>query len=67
MDGVRQSADLFGVNFPGQPTVKEITWESEYGVTLPGRVYSVEVKAPYSVIVVDFTTIGAKHAEKLKV
>jgi hypothetical protein len=60
-------ADLFGVNFPGQPAVKEIAWESEYGVTLPGRVYSVDAEgARYSVTVIDFTTIGAKHAEKLK-
>ena len=59
--------DLFAVNFPKQPTVSEITYESEYGITVPGRVYSVEDGGSrYSVAVIDFTSVGPKHAEKLK-
>lgn len=61
------SPDLFAVNFPKQPVVKDITYESEYGITVPGRIYSVEDEgARYSVTVVDFTSVGPKHAEKLK-
>ncbi len=59
--------DLFAVNFPKQPTITEITYESEYGITVPGRVYSVEDGGSrYSVTVIDFTSVGPKHAEKLK-
>src|SRR5439155_11618871 len=34
--------DLFAVDFPGQPTIKDITWKTEYEITLPGHVYSGE-------------------------
>lgn len=30
--------DFFHVNFPGQPKVQDITYPTEYGITLPGRV-----------------------------
>jgi hypothetical protein len=59
--------DLFAVNFPSKPNVKDITYETEYGITLPGRVYSVEDgMSHYSVTVIDFTGAAQKHAEKLK-
>src|SRR5262245_55634931 len=59
--------DFFAVNFPGKPAVKEITYDTEYGITLPGRVYSFDdATGRYSVTVIDFTTAGQKHAEKLK-
>ena len=47
--------DFFGVNFPGEPKVRDITYPTEYGISLPGRVYSVE-NGPnrYSVTVVDY-------------
>ena len=47
-------ADFFTVNFPSEPTVRDITYPTEYRVTLPGRVHSVE-NGPnrYSVTVID--------------
>jgi hypothetical protein len=53
--------DLFAVNFPGEPKAQDISYRTEYEITLPGRVYSVE-KGPsrYSVTVVDY-----KDAEKI--
>jgi hypothetical protein len=50
--------DGFKIDFPGMPTVTESVWQSEYGFTLPARVYSVE-KGPerYSMTVVDYTNI----------
>src|SRR5713226_8769517 len=46
--------DFFAVAFPGEPNVKDITWATEYGITLPGRVYSVENgRGRYSATVID--------------
>jgi hypothetical protein len=53
--------DFFAVNFPGEPKVQEIMYDTEYAITLPGRVYSVETgPSRYSVTVVDY-----KDAEKI--
>jgi hypothetical protein len=58
-------ADFFSVNFPAQPVVKAITYDTEYGLTLPGNVYSVEEgKNKYSVTVVDYTTAEKLHTER---
>ena len=47
--------DLFGVNFPREPNAQEITYTTEYGITLPGRVYSAGSGPDrYSVTVVDY-------------
>ena len=47
--------DRFTCNFPGQPTVSETTWVSEYGADLPARVYEAELGASrYSVTVADY-------------
>jgi len=44
------------VNFPDGPTVTETSYASEYGATLPARVYTVRKGASlHSVTVVDFT------------
>ena len=58
-------ADLFTVNFPGEPKVQSITYTTEYGITLPGHVYSYE-DGPnrYSVTVVDYTGAAKIHAEQ---
>jgi hypothetical protein len=47
--------DFFHVNFPGQPKVQDITYQTEYGITLPGHAYRVE-NGPnrYSVTVVNY-------------
>ena len=53
--------DFFAVDFPGEPNVQDITYPTEYDITLPGRVYSVENgPSRYSVTVVDY-----KDAEKI--
>ena len=53
--------DLFAADFPGEPTVKDITWKTEYGITLPGHVYSVEnARGKYSATVIDY-----KDTEKI--
>jgi len=58
--------DLFTVNFPDKPTVKEISYATEYGVTLPGRVHSYEAGGSrYAVTVVDYTNIQKLHAARL--
>jgi len=59
--------DLFSVNFPGQPEVRNITYPTEFGVTLPGRLY-VAQDGPnrYSVTVVDYATVQQLHAKRLE-
>jgi hypothetical protein len=53
--------DRFTCNFPGQPTVTETTWLSEYGATLPARLYSADAgQSRYSMLVIDYN-----HAERL--
>jgi hypothetical protein len=32
--------DFFEVNFQGEPKVREITYSTEYGISLPGRLYT---------------------------
>ncbi|MGH9256770.1 MAG: hypothetical protein ACRD3C_19595, partial [Vicinamibacterales bacterium] len=50
--------DGFRVDFPGQPRVQDITWTSEYGYTLPARVYSADRgRERYSITVVDYRGI----------
>jgi len=47
--------DYFSVNFPTAPKIQEITYPSEYRVTLPGRVYSADAgRNHYSVTVIDY-------------
>lgn len=59
--------DLFIVNFPGEPAVRAIDYPTEYGVTLPARVYTVEDRGSrYSVTVVDYTQAGRLHTERAK-
>ena len=59
--------DFFSVNFPGQPEVRDITYATEYGITLPGRVHSRE-DGPnrYSVTVIDYSTAQQIHTERSK-
>jgi hypothetical protein len=53
--------DRFTCNFPGQPTVTETTWVSEFGAELPARVYTAEVgPSRYTVTVADYN-----HAERI--
>ena len=60
-------ADLFRVNFPGEPTLKEIRYTSAFDATYPGRVYSYESGASrYSATVVDFRDAERIHTERMK-
>ena len=57
--------DFFIVNFPGEPTVGNITYPTEFGVTVPARVYNVEDRSSrYSVTVVDYSPGERIHAER---
>jgi len=59
--------DGFKVNFPGQPTVTESTWTSEYEYTLPARVYrAARGGERYSVTVVDYAPIAPQGSERFK-
>jgi len=59
--------DMFTVNFPGQPTVQDINWETEYRLTIPGHVHKYEAKGErYSVTVVDYSNVEKIHAERVK-
>ena len=63
----RNRADFFSVNFPGEPKVRDITYRTEYSITLPARVYAVE-NGPthYSVTVVDYANLESLEAERVK-
>lgn len=58
--------DYFSVSFPGEPSVREITYPTEYRITLPGRVYSYE-DSPYrySVTVVDYSDAVELHLARV--
>ncbi len=59
--------DLFTVNFPDQPTVRDVTYPTEYGITLPGRVHSSENgPSRYSATVIDYSNTQKIHAARLE-
>ena len=59
--------DFFTVNFPSDPKVQDITYTTEYGITLPARVYSSADGANrYSVTAVDYPGAEKIHAERNK-
>ncbi len=60
--------DFFGVNLPAQPSVKDIKYNTEYGVqVLPGRVYNSEAGGErYSITVVDYSNLQKMEAERVK-
>ncbi len=56
--------DRFSVDFPTDPSVEETTYETEYGFTLPARIYTAEDDfGTYSVTAVDWSGAEALHAE----
>ena len=60
-------ADLFGVNFPSEPKVQEIAYATEFGINLPGHVYSAESgSSRYSVTVVDYTDAEKIHTARVE-
>ena len=57
-------ADKFIVNFPREPEMRETTYQSEYGATLPARVYLAEEHSgTYFVTVVDYSDAESEHEE----
>ena len=57
--------DGFKVNFPGQPTVTETTWQSQLDYVLPARVYSADRgREHYSVTVVDYSDLESQGIER---
>jgi hypothetical protein len=60
-------ADAFGVNFPGEPQVRETTYTSEYEAVFPARVYTRDSgSSRYSVTVVDYTDAERIHEARAK-
>ena len=58
-------ADLFGVNFPSEPKVQDIAYATEFGITLPGHVYSADQgQSRYSVTAVDLKDAEKIHTER---
>ena len=59
--------DRFTVNFPAEPQVRDITYPTEFGITLPGRVHRYDAGPNrYSVTVVDYAKVEQIHAERLR-
>ena len=56
--------DRFSIDFPTDPSIDESTYETEYGFTLPARIYTAEDNfGIYSVTAVDWSEAEALHAE----
>jgi hypothetical protein len=54
--------DSFSANFPGDPTIRETKYTSEFGVTLPARVYSAKDEfGVYSLTAVDWRPAKEQH------
>ena len=59
------TGDGFKVNFPGQPTVTAITWQSQLDYRLPGREYRADRGLErYSVTVVDYSGLEQQGRER---
>src|SRR5712692_3965751 len=59
--------DYFSINFPIDPKIENITYTTEFGINLPGRVYtSQEGSNHYSVTAIDYTDAAKMHAERSK-
>lgn len=60
-------ADFFSVSLPAKPKVRDITYRTEYEISLPGRVYSYEDGPKrYIVTVVDYRDAERIHADLSK-
>jgi hypothetical protein len=59
--------DGFLINFPGQPAVRDLAYRTEFGLTLPARVYTaLEGGSRYTVTVVDFSNAAQMHTDRVK-
>ena len=58
--------DFFSVSFPDEPNVMEITYPTEYRITLPGRVHFYESDSHrYSVTVINYTDAVDIHQTRV--
>jgi len=54
--------DSFSIEIPGEPTVRDTTYETEFGIMLPARVYTAEDDfGTYSITAVDWSEASALH------
>lgn len=59
--------DFFSVSFPGEPSVQELNYPTEYRITLPARVYSYEDGSNrYSVTVVNYADAVKIHQARVE-
>ena len=59
--------DFFAINLPNEPKVTDITYHTQYGLTLPGHVYTaVDGTSKFTVTVINFTGYKEKHADLVK-
>ncbi len=62
MDYVSKT-DYFSINFIGQPKIQEITYPTEYRITLPGRAYTSDAgRNHYKITVIDYRDAMKIHA-----
>jgi hypothetical protein len=66
-DNFKFVEDGFEVNFPGKPTVENTTYTTQYGYTLPAKIYRAS-RGPerYSVTVVDYRDLEKQGVERAK-
>ena len=58
-------ADYFSINMPAEPKVQDMTWDDEYRIKLPARVYTADGgRNHYKVTVVDYRPAPTIHAER---
>lgn len=57
--------DGFRANFPGQPTVERVAYETEFRLSLPGRVYrAADALGRYATTVIDYRDVERLHNER---
>ena len=57
--------DGFRANFPGEPTVESISYETEFHLSLPAHVYrAADALGKYSTTVVDYRDVQRLHDER---
>ena len=57
--------ERFSCNFPGQPTITETTWTSQFGAILPARVYTgAQGTGRFLITVVDYRPIQRLLSER---
>jgi hypothetical protein len=60
-------SDAFLVNFPKQPQVRDVTYPTEFGLTLPAHLHvDQEGASRFAVTVVDYSDVVKLHGERVK-